>query len=199
MFSWIKKQCKERCRIMLAEPRQGEIENLVDSLIQKHGLETPGFDLVKFLTAHEAFRVGEQIMEDNTTGVLLVNKNAKIAEFDANQLIMTNANLRYSPDYKERRRFIVAHEYAHYCLHMEGGSIFAHRDYKHKDDAQEEEADFFARCLLMPRKSVEAVLSTMSENSSVEDKVILVARTFGVTEKKARVRLVHDLKVKEVA
>lgn len=178
---------------MIEKPRQNEIESQVNTLVQKHNLGTPGFDLAQFLSEHEGFVLGERVMEDDTTGILLVNKTQKLPKFYTNQLIATNANLRYAPDYKERRRFIVAHEYAHYCLHMEGGTIFAHRDYAHKDDPMEEEADFFARCLLMPREQVKTVLGTLSENSTMEEKIDLIARTFRVTKKKAAQRLNGDL------
>lgn len=195
MFSWVKKQSKGRYRIMIEESRQNEIESQVDTLVQKYGLSTPGFDLAQFLSEHEGFVLGERVMEDDTTGILLVNKTQKLPKFYTNQLIATNANLRYAPDYKERRRFIVAHEYAHYRLHMEGGAIFAHRDYAHKDDPMEAEADFFARCLLMPRSQVNTVLKTLPENSSLEEKVDLISRTFRVTKKKAAQRLQNDLEV----
>lgn len=180
---------------MLSEERRKQIEERVEALAEEHGLQTPGFDLARFLSTKEGFLVGEQDMEDDTTGILLVNKDQKMEELNTNQLIMTSTQLRHGPDYLARRRFIVAHEYAHYCLHMKDGTIYAHRDYGQKDTPMEEEADFFARCLLMPRKPVEAVLSAMPESGSADDKVDLIARTFGVTKKKARQRLIDDLKV----
>lgn len=174
--------------------KKAEIEKRVNELLAKYnGLKTPGFDLARFLSIQKGFLIGEQDMDDNTTGILLVNRDQKIPKFDTNQLISTNAHLQFEPDYQARRRFIVAHEYAHYCLHMKGSTIFAHRDYKHKDDPMEEEADFFARCLLMPRQQVEAILRTLPEGSTTDDKVDLIARTFAVTRKKAKQRLNDDL------
>ena len=179
---------------MLSAERKAQIEAKTNEVIERYNLQEPNFDLAHFLSTQEGFLLGEQDMDNNTTGILLVNKAEKLPRFGTNQLISTNARLRYSPDYKARRRFIVAHEYAHYQLHMEGETIFAHRDYTHKNDPMEEEADFFARCLLMPRQLVEVLLRTLPQSTSLDEKAKRIASTFGVTEKKATQRLTEDLK-----
>lgn len=180
---------------MLTEERKSQIEEVVARLMQREAdLQTPNFDLASFLSTQNDFLIGEQDMETGTTGILLVNQREKLPNLGTNRLILTSTRLQYGPDYQARRRFIVAHEYAHFNLHMNEEVLYAHRDTDHRDDPIEEEADFFARCLLMPRAQVESELSKLSEDSTASEKVEWISQKFGVTEKKARQRLKEDLK-----
>ena len=179
---------------MLTPNRKREIEDEANRIIEKHGLDKPGFDLAAFLTQRENFKVGVQSLDEDTTGLLLVNEREFINDTMAHNLIIINAELAGSPNFLQRRRFITAHEYGHYVLHKNGDEIYAHRDYTKRETDIEKEADYFARCLLMPRNLVEKTLSLFGMNeASVEEKVVLIARTFNVTEKKAHIRLVEDL------
>ncbi len=51
----------------------------------------------------------------------------------------------------EEKRFIVAHELAHYYLETQG--TVRHRDHVKGKDERENEADYFAACILMPQRS----------------------------------------------
>ena len=174
---------------------KNDIEKKVDNIISMYSLGIPGFDLAHFLTDKMGFQIGLQNMEDNTTGILLINDEDFIPNTQTHKLIAINAMLQRSPDFRQRKRFITAHEYAHYILHKPAGHLqYAHRDTDKKDTAQEREADFFARCLLMPRNLVNEFLSMGSmKNLSLDEKAMLIARVFNVTFKKAYQRLKEDL------
>lgn len=179
---------------MLTKERKNEIEGLVNDLISQYGLSRPGFDLVAFLIREEHFKVGLQKLDKGTTGLLLVNEQNSISDTDANRLIVINSRLGEEADFNKRRRFIAAHEYAHFKLHNDGHDIFAHRDYSEKEALVEKEADYFARCLLMPKHLVENVINLWGiKDASIEEKVSVISDIFKVTEKKARQRLVEDL------
>lgn len=179
---------------MPSPERRREIEGIVDKIIASHDLKRPGFDLVTFLTKSQSFTVGLQDLDSDTTGLLLVNDSEYIEGLQTHRLIVLNNFLKTKPNYLRRRRFITAHEFGHFILHKEGKTIFAHRDYSSRETPEEKEADFFARCLLMPRSLVREVLSVGEVDSiDIEEKVALIARTFNVTEKKARQRLTEDL------
>lgn len=181
---------------MLSDERKEEIEAIAEQIIEKHSLYFPAFDLAKFLTETEGFLVGEQAMEDGTTGLLLVNDQQPIPKTNTHKLITTNLSLRSEENYKARRRYIAAHEYGHFILHKQDSQLFAHRDVAHQDSQQEREADYFARCLLMPRKLVDVMLgSEMVQGLNDEEKISMVARVFNVTPKKAALRLREDLAV----
>ena len=179
---------------MLKEERKKEIEGIVDRIISEHQLGRPGFDLVAFLTKEEQFKVGMRKLDKDTTGLLLVNEKKSISDTDAHRLIVINSRLGEEPNFYERRRFIAAHEYAHFILHNDGNEIFAHRDYSEKEELLEEESDYFARCLLMPRHLVKNVIELWGiEDASIDEKASILSEIFKVTKKKTRQRLTEDL------
>ena len=54
----------------------------------------------------------------------------------------------------EAKRFIIVHELAHYLLHYQcNGELFRHRENIKGKNTEENDADYFAACLLMPEKS----------------------------------------------
>ena len=56
----------------------------------------------------------------------------------------------------EEKRFIVAHELAHYFLHYKNSNTcdaIMHREHVKGKNEQENDADYFAACILMPTKS----------------------------------------------
>lgn len=179
---------------MLSEKRKKEIETIVDKIISEHQLGRPGFDLVAFLTEEEQFKVGMRKLDKDTTGILLVNEQKSISDTNAHRLIVINSRLGEEPNFYERRRFIAAHEYGHFILHYDGNEIFAHRDYSEKEEPAEEEADYFARCLLMPRRLVKIAIELWGiEDAPIDEKALVLSETFKVTKKKARQRLIEDL------
>lgn len=185
----------------MTEERKRDIEAEADRIIETHNLQTPGFNLAKFLTGFEGFMLGMQDLDDDTTGMLLVNDSEYIKGTETNRLIVVNRRIREdAPDsetFIRKRRFIVAHEYGHFILHKKADEkLFAHRDHSKRNSPQEEEADFFARCLLMPRALVEKFVSIEEvKETNLNEQVDLIARIFKVTPKKAKQRLCEDLGV----
>lgn len=191
-----RKYTKKDAYYMLSDKRKAEIETCAETILTRNNLQTPGFDLAKFLTETEGFLVGEQSMDDGTTGLLLVNDREKICGMNGHKLIATDSSLQNEENYKARRRYITAHEYGHYILHKQDSQLFAHRDVIHQDSLQEQEADYFARCLLMPKNLVASVLTAeMAKSLNNEEKISMIARVFNVTPKKAALRLQKDLSV----
>lgn len=174
--------------------RRIEIEALVNEMIQKNNIETPGFDLIKFLN-QEGFQVVLQDMDDgDTTGLLLIDDINCIPNTDTHKLIAINSKLQSQPEFFKRRRYIAAHEFAHSQLHKKDLTQYAHRDYSKKDALEEKEADFFARCLLMPKSLMNQFLNlSFMKSLSLERKISIISKLFNVTEKKARIRLTEDL------
>ncbi len=174
----------------LTNERKQEIENIVDRKINEAGLNVPRFDLIRFLKEREGFEIVLQYMPNDTTGLILINDTDNIGSTSFQKIIAVNANLQRDPNYIQRRRFIIAHEYAHSQLHKKESVLFAHRDTHKRDALEEQEADFFARCLLMPRRLMEEVTSSITYQSMNEtEKISYIREFFNVTEKKARQRL----------
>ena len=170
--------------------RREQIEKVASEIIAKNGLQKPGFNLIGFLTKQEGFRVGMQELDDDTTGLLLVNEYEPITDTGSHRLIVINSGLESDPEYLQKRRFITAHEYGHYVLHKKSEEIYAHRDTTKRDSPLEKEADYFARCLLMPKELVQEVFNLWDlANASEEEKISTIARSFNVSRKKAKLRL----------
>lgn len=175
---------------MPSEERRKTIENVVDEIIAKQDLGKPGFNLIGFLTDKEHFRVGIQDLDNDTTGMLLVNEKEPITDTGSHRLIVINSSLEKDPEYLQKRRFITAHEYGHYILHKENNEIYAHRDTTKRDAPYEKEADYFARCLLMPRNLMQHVFDLWDlKNAGEEEKITTIARSFNVSRKKAKLRI----------
>lgn len=91
-------------------------------------------------------------------------------------------------DTKNRKRFTIAHELAHCCLHMnpnEDLHIEFRTDEKSKD-IKEIEANIFAGELLIPEKSLRTVIA---DKQVTEELVLLLSRFFVVSSNVMKERL----------
>lgn len=84
----------------------------------------------------------------------------------------------------EEKRFIVAHELAHYFLHYKNSNLettIMHREHVKGKNDEENDADFFAACLLMPTKIFKKkynMLKTQSlDISEIIDRLQLIFKT----------------------
>ena len=93
----------------------------------------------------------------------------------------------------EWKRFIIAHEIGHYILHFKEEGIeglYAHRDHKRGHDDSENEVDFFAANLLMPRQRFEKKFTEMKAlKLSTQDIIDELASYFIVTKRMAERRI----------
>ena len=65
------------------------------------------------------------------------------------------------------KRFVITHELAHYLLHYkEDGSLFKHREHIKGKGAEENDADYFAACILMPKDSFVREYKALKKNST---------------------------------
>ena len=185
---------KEWNKEMPSVERKAEIKQVVDALVSKNSeLQFPGFDIVKYLKAQD-FSVASNVLDSDTTGMLFVDDENFVPDTETHRLIVVNSLLQEQANFIQRRRFIVAHEYAHFVLHKNKSRQYAHRDTSKREKAEEKEADYFARCLLMPEDWVRAFLNLLQPDGTTwENKVSLVSRVFNVTKKKAEQRLKEDL------
>ena len=158
--------------------------------LDKNNIIDPKFDLIKHLTEKEGFKIILQNMENDTTGLVLIRPKDNTDLKKICKLIAVNRKLKNQPNFQQRLRFIVAHEYGHSLIHYNGKTLFAHRSTSKKWKRNEKEADFFARCLLMPREQMEKIL--FEQLLLVDDKDYIIkhiSQTFNVTEKKAKQRI----------
>lgn len=143
------------------------------------------------LANHYGFTVYSASLQDES-GIVLIS-DAGLAQFNnAKKVILVNSN-----DSSLRRRFTIAHELAHYFLHLTESEkkYVAYRDYENhgEKDKEEREADYFASNLLMPENKVRAAIRALVaiSNTSDEDKISFISHMFLVSAQAARVRLIH--------
>jgi Zn-dependent peptidase ImmA (M78 family) len=124
--------------------RYAKIERLVDSLLEEHHISRPAVPIEKLVK-----KLGIDVKEGDLGDVsgLLVRTGVR-ATIGVN-----------SKHLEVRRRFTIAHEFAHYMLHT-GISAHYDRDYRvnyrsaessEATNVEEIEANFFAASILMPK------------------------------------------------
>ena len=100
------------------------------------------------------FVVGNAVLNEEDDGFIVVEEGRKeIMGIKTDKLIGVNSDRSL-----EWKRFIIAHELGHYILHFKEKNLkglYAHRDHNRGHNELENEADFFAANLLMPRESFE--------------------------------------------
>lgn len=181
---------------MLTKERMAEIEAQATNIRDEYNLGT-SLDLIEFLTEQQGYEIQLRQINDNTTGLLFINELEKVEQSDSHNVIVINANLLKDSLFKQKRRFICAHEYGHAVLHKGNAQVFARRDTNEKNSKEEQEAEYFAYCLLLPKELIDMLMTDDDLNKMIgsikEEQHIttgeVIARLFNVTPKKANERL----------
>ena len=142
------------------------------------------------------FIVGNVEFTDDEDGFILVDeRKSQILGQPTDKLIGVRADQSV-----EWKRFIIAHEIGHYVLHYNRDTdhgMYAHREHKKGKDAIENEADYFAANLLMPRDRFVKNYEELNKSGlSPDEKVLVLARRFRVTEIMTKRRFV-ELEINE--
>lgn len=116
------------------------IEQKIREIFREFGIKC--YENITALATLIGFKVGESDnIDDYDDGFIY------ISEDKGKKVIGVNSNRSL-----KQKRFIVAHELGHYFLHYNenNNSLFAFRENRKGKDFRENEADYFAACLLMP-------------------------------------------------
>ena len=130
----------------LTKMKKKEIMEKANSVLSKYNLSATNKIDVVALANRAGFKVGEsKKMLESDDGFMVV------APAEKGKVIGVNFDRSI-----EDKRFIIAHEMGHFFLHRDklisNGAIM-HRQRKKGKGALENEADFFAASILMPRES----------------------------------------------
>lgn len=132
----------------LSKMEKQRISDIVNSLLTEFGYDSKVDTYVNIvkLAASAGLLVGESkkmhlkddgfiyFPKDNSQPIICVNNDRSV----------------------ENKRFIVAHELAHYFMHQKGTvtqNVVMRRERRKGKDNDENDADFFAACILMPAES----------------------------------------------
>ncbi len=126
-------------------------------------------DVIQIAQAH-GFVVGNAQFENGDDGFIAVDESREsIQDFGTNKLIAVNANRDLAA-----KRFIIAHEIGHYALHYDANvkQLFVARENKKNKVSEEQDVDFFAACLLMPKKEFKEKVKEFKRKGFISSKLI---------------------------
>lgn len=130
--------------------------------------------------------VFEEYLPPEVSGFIVI-KEGTFEQYDTGRLIVVNLS-----ELASRRRFTIAHELGHYILHKKvDEELYAHRD-AGGSSQEEQEANFFASNILMPKDLINQALDMCDKSlSSISDyyKIEYIAEQFAVSKSAAQIRL----------
>lgn len=126
-----------------------EIKKKVEAIQKEKGNFFGDKTKIADLARSFGFFVGQAPLEDGTEGIIIVDEATdSLLDTNKNKVIVVDQNVE-----RPRQRFIIAHELGHYILRDSPGEpVFAMRETAHGRNDKENEADYFAACILMPSK-----------------------------------------------
>lgn len=175
--------------------KYARIEKIANELLNK----TKSYTNVPLDIMHLAkqlnFVVGNAKLSDNDDGFILVDRNKRsVLGQDSNKVIGVKASLSV-----EWKRFTIAHELGHYFLHFSDNEygLLAHREHRKGKGKEENEADYFAACLLLPRDKFIDLYNKVSNTTNDTRAIIsILASSFMVTHEMAE-RRIKELKLND--
>ena len=171
---------------MLTKMEKHEIEARAQELLETNGINPEnGVDVVQ-LARKLDFMVGSVAMDDSEDGFILYDPRVeKIEGMESNKIIGVNSNRNY-----EDKRFIIAHELAHYAFRSDDDTLIAAREHKRGRNEDENWYDYFAACLLMPSKEFKKRFAEL-KNNGIKELIDGLKDTFGVSDESAYRRMLE--------
>lgn len=134
---------------MLTAKRKQEIETLANNILDKYEIhECPAKQLHDIMERENIKFFQNSFDDDNFDGLITKNNDGQFC-------IYINTLINYAP----RHNFTIAHELGHYFLkhELKEGRLICDRNNVSEDNSienelVEQEANYFAACLLMPRE-----------------------------------------------
>ena len=151
------------------------IEEMTTDLLMEYSIDaTNGYDIV-LLANKMGFAVGNASLADNDDGFIAVDKKQRtLLGTPSNKVVGVNVKRDYY-----LKRFIVAHELGHYVLEGQDQPLYAHRDTQPKVRSKaEQEADYFAACLLMPREAFIRSYEKIRTIEKLSERIKILKDTF---------------------
>lgn len=165
------------------------IEKKTEELLSNINYENGEIDVISVANSL-GLSVGNAVLDDDVDGFIIVDESKKeILNIKTDKLIGVNSSRDL-----DLKRFIIAHEIAHFVLHYNQKSIkgmYAHRDHRNEKEEKEIDADYFAANLLMPKEPFKSRFHMLKEkNLSLVDISLLLASYFKVPLENVKGRIV---------
>lgn len=164
-----------------------KIDTAVNQLLGKYNNITLPIKIEE-IARMEGLKVTPLQLEADVSGLLVIENDQAVIGYNKNES-------------RVRRRFTVAHELAHYCLHRDQSSLFIDKQfrayrtspssYSLKTQHLEQEANAFAAAILMPADLVEAEVEKTNIDLGSEDEIKELAKLFDVSTTAMHYRLAN--------
>ena len=135
------------------------------------------------------FTVGNAVIDDAYDGFIVIGDGVR-QKFgvDSNKVIGVNSKKSH-----HAKRFAIAHELGHYICnksYYKDNQIYGHRENRKGKNKEENDMDYFAACLLMPKEFFSRDLTLYREKQYDEtDILILLSQKYDVSKDAVKRRI----------
>ncbi len=170
--------------------KKQEIEMRVEEFIAENKIDTSEPVDIVALARKLGFAVALLDLPETEDGFVLVDVNDNnLFNLNSDKVIGVNENRNFID-----QRFIVAHELGHFLLHSKNEPLFAHRENIKGKNQEENDADYFAACILMYEELFIYVYNALEKvTNKLEEKILFLAEFFKVPEQSVRRRIAETM------
>ncbi|MDN3582095.1 ImmA/IrrE family metallo-endopeptidase [Mucilaginibacter flavus] len=166
-----------------------EIKKETEAIISRYNIASLPVK-IEDIAKKTGVRVTPYAFDDDISGVLVIEKGEGTIGYNQSES-------------RVRRRFTIAHEYGHYCLHREKSAVFMdkgfHAMFRSKqsgitEDTQllEKEANTFAAFILMPDILLKREIDKIDFDLGSEDDIKNLAKIFDVSSQAMYYRILNS-------
>ena len=195
LYHYVDKQAKEEINYLYEGNYTMDkkiIEEKVNVVLETIGYNSGEVDVINVANSL-GFTVGISALPNWDDGFILVDNVKehiqKLIGLFTDKAIGVNAERDL-----QTKRFIIAHEIGHYKLHYNenDGALYARREDVKGKDAEENDADYFGACLLMPKKHFKEKYDGLKNKGLLEDEIVtLLQKYFNTPYESVKRRLVE--------
>lgn len=152
----------------LTKERQLEIEDVVADLLVNFGYNNEKDTCLKIIAFVQnlGFNPGNSNFDESVDSMIII-RASDLERTDAfgDKIIAVNSNRSF-----ERKRFLIAYEFACYILNHKGEKFFKHTK---RASVCEEDLSYFALALLMPKTSFKQYYNKLKSNGTFGNSLII--------------------------
>ncbi len=170
--------------------KKHEIEMRVKEFIAENKIDTSKPVDIVALVRNLGFAVASLDLPETEDGFVIIDEeDDNLFGLESDKVIGVND----SRDFVDQR-FIVAHELGHFLLHSKNEPLFAHRENIKGKNQEENDADYFAACILMYDELFVYIYKALENvTDKLEEKVSFLAEYFKVPEQSVRRRIAETI------
>lgn len=152
----------------LTKERQLEIEDVVADLLVNFGYNNEKDTCLKIIAFVQnlGFNPGNSNFDESVDSMIIIRaSDLERTDTFGDKIIAVNSNRSF-----ERKRFLIAYEFACYILNHKGEKFFKHTK---RTSACEENLSYFALALLMPKTSFKQYYNKLKSNGTFGNSLII--------------------------